>query len=217
MSSDAEYAREVAEEEGAWGFVIYRCTYKSDDEWSRFLQILNATVREALEAEDEVEDEGYVGLMDTLDWSVQEDLELEGARKHEVRRRFRQWASENSGSNSCRGKFCIMVDQACVDATLSAPAPPQYDREGKAFVYIIDKAWRQKYADGSYAADEADSQASEGKEPADEGFPPVDGCRMDDVGWMKLAITHVAPRAFSVLEEPGWEGTYHRPPATVKP
>lgn len=86
MSSDAEYAREVAEEEGAWGFMIYRCTYKSDEEWSRFLQILDATVREALEAEDEVEDEGYVGLMDTLDWSVQEDPELEGASKNEVRR-----------------------------------------------------------------------------------------------------------------------------------
>ncbi|KAF2224011.1 hypothetical protein BDZ85DRAFT_95913 [Elsinoe ampelina] len=212
MSSDAEYAREIVEEEGVWGFIIYRCSYKSDDEWSRFLKILNDHVRESLEADDE----DYLDLMDTLDWAIQEKPELEGASKELVRRRFHEWASKHSELSSPRANFCVMVDQDCIDATLAAPAPPEYDSENKAFVYIIDKNWRQKYFDGSYE-DKVDRAAEGERQAADEGFDPLDGCRMDDVGWMKLAISHVAPRAFSILDDPGWEGVYRRPPVVVKP
>ncbi|KAG8625401.1 hypothetical protein KVT40_007152 [Elsinoe batatas] len=208
MSSDAEYAREIVEDEGVWGFVVYRCSYKSDGEWLRFLQILNDNVRESLEADDEE----YLDLMDTLDWAVQETPELEGASKEEIRRRFRDWASEHADLSSPRSSFCIMVDQDCIDATLGAPAPPEYDSEHKAFVYIIDKNWRQRHYE-----DNVDGASGGGKDPADEGFDPLDGCRMDDVGWMKLAVSHVAPRAFSILDDPGWEGAYRRPPKVVRP
>lgn len=70
---------------GKWGFVIYRCTYAAastartaDEEWAAFMAILNARVSEYLEEEQE--------LMASLDWSVQEDRELEGASTKEVRR-----------------------------------------------------------------------------------------------------------------------------------
>ncbi|KAF4550403.1 Hypothetical protein D9617_17g046710 [Elsinoe fawcettii] len=229
MSSDAEYARGMVEDEGVWGFIIYRCAYKSDEEWSRFLQVLNDNVRESLEAEDEE----FLDLMDSLDWDVQNDPELENASKGEVRRsayalvnrpypkliiyrRFQRWATEHSDLSSPRSNFCIMVDQDCIDATLSAPAPPDYDSEHKAFVYLIDRNWRPHFVDDTYG-DSADGTDSAERELADEGFEPLDGCRMDDVGFVKLAVTHVAPRAFSVLDDPGWESVYRRPPVVVKP
>lgn len=32
-----------------WGFVIYRCTYESDTDWARFMDLLNTRVRLNLE------------------------------------------------------------------------------------------------------------------------------------------------------------------------
>lgn len=47
-----------------WGFVIYRCTYDSDNEWSRFMNHLNTRVRLNLE------EDGAAELFDRLDWTV---------------------------------------------------------------------------------------------------------------------------------------------------
>ncbi|KAL4976300.1 hypothetical protein BDW66DRAFT_135592 [Aspergillus desertorum] len=31
-----------------WGLMVYRCTYRSDDDWNEFLRRLNLTVRRTL-------------------------------------------------------------------------------------------------------------------------------------------------------------------------
>ena len=52
-----------------WGFVVYRCTYESDDEWARFMQYLNTRVRIGLERD------GDGDLFDRIDWQVQDNRE----------------------------------------------------------------------------------------------------------------------------------------------
>ena len=52
-----------------WGFIVYRCTYESDDEWVRFMQYLNTSVRTGLERD------GDGDLFDRIDWQVQDDQE----------------------------------------------------------------------------------------------------------------------------------------------
>lgn len=61
------------------GFVIYRLTYKDDSEWTRFMDWLNKCVREGLEEEDEGD------IFEYVDWTVQEDPQLEGATMSQVR------------------------------------------------------------------------------------------------------------------------------------
>ena len=63
-----------------WGFVIYRCTYESDLDWARFMDLLNTRVRLNLE------EEGGLDLLDRLDWSVQDDRDvLDNASPGQVR------------------------------------------------------------------------------------------------------------------------------------
>ena len=63
-----------------WGFVIYRCTYGDDAAWERFMAHLNTRTRLTLEEEYKEAD-----LFPRIDWSVQEDLSLDGAGTEEVR------------------------------------------------------------------------------------------------------------------------------------
>lgn len=62
------------------GFIVYRCTYASDDDWNRFMRYLGTTVRATL-VKAELGD-----VLDRLDWNVQEDINLEEASFEEVRR-----------------------------------------------------------------------------------------------------------------------------------
>jgi hypothetical protein len=66
--------------EAKWGFVIYRTTYQDDGEWKRFMEHINTHVQLRLEAE------GDTTLFPRIDWCVQEDAMLDGARVDEVRR-----------------------------------------------------------------------------------------------------------------------------------
>lgn len=63
-----------------FGFVVYRCTYKSDTEWDKFMKYLDTHTRWNLE-------EGGIGdLYSRLDWNVQQDESLEDANEEEVRK-----------------------------------------------------------------------------------------------------------------------------------
>jgi hypothetical protein len=71
--------RLAADPESKWGFIVYRCTYKSDEEWARYMSILNTHVRAMLEPE-ELSD-----CFDRIDWNVQEDPRYEGMGDEGVR------------------------------------------------------------------------------------------------------------------------------------
>ena len=77
------HARLSGDPEMKLGFIVYRCTYASDDDWNRFMEYLDSTVRATL-VRAELED-----VLDRLDWNVQEDTNLEEASFDDVRRLVR--------------------------------------------------------------------------------------------------------------------------------
>jgi hypothetical protein len=62
------------------GFVVYRLTYKDDAEWALFIKHLNVRTHQTLHKSGDEE------LFKHIDWSVQENPELEDADSGEVRR-----------------------------------------------------------------------------------------------------------------------------------
>ncbi|OAG07940.1 uncharacterized protein CC84DRAFT_1161985 [Paraphaeosphaeria sporulosa] len=62
-----------------FGFVVYRLAYRDDSEWARFMDWLNRRVRQVLK------NEGEDDLFTHIDWTVQEDTQLEGATTSQVR------------------------------------------------------------------------------------------------------------------------------------
>lgn len=63
-----------------FGFIVYRCTYDNEPDWAKFMKFLDAHVQWKLEKY------GIGDLYSRLDWTVQEDPELEGASEEEIRR-----------------------------------------------------------------------------------------------------------------------------------
>lgn len=62
------------------GFVIYRLTYKDDDEWNRFMTYFKRTINNNLE------ECGEADLIPHLAWTVHEDPRMEEATPSEVHR-----------------------------------------------------------------------------------------------------------------------------------
>ncbi|KAB5514887.1 hypothetical protein GE09DRAFT_1161438, partial [Coniochaeta sp. 2T2.1] len=75
-----------------WGFVIYRCTYSSQEKWDKFLALAKQEAYDCLEQEGT----GVLSLYDKMDWTVIEDAEtLDGASILDTTRRFRAWVEAN--------------------------------------------------------------------------------------------------------------------------
>jgi hypothetical protein len=70
-----------------WGWVIYRCTYKSDEEWAQFMDRVRYYVKSTLQFDSTLD------MQRSLDYRVFEDRELfEGAHPSVIREHFSQWA-----------------------------------------------------------------------------------------------------------------------------
>jgi hypothetical protein len=71
-----------------WGFVIYRCTYGSQEKWDKFLALAKQEARDYLEQWGT----GDLSVYDKIDWTVIEDAEtLDGASILDTTRKFRAW------------------------------------------------------------------------------------------------------------------------------
>lgn len=123
-----------------WGWVIYRCTYASDDDWNEFMNRLGFWIREGLSYD------GGLDMLDCLDYHVFDDKELfDGAHPSVVREHFRTWCVDAPqqeqdfphAMQSQRYNYCIHVDQACVDSIIKGPAPPDHASNDKGFVNLI--------------------------------------------------------------------------------
>lgn len=67
--------------DGQWGYVVYRCSYRDNDLWSKFMARLDETVRGAL---DRAKD-GHL-IKDSFAWTIRDDQKLfDGASKSEIR------------------------------------------------------------------------------------------------------------------------------------
>lgn len=65
------------------GFVVYRCTYQSDEDWKKFMEYLAAHTKWQLDTE------GLGDLCSRLDCTVQSDPDLGDASAEEVRKHAR--------------------------------------------------------------------------------------------------------------------------------
>ncbi|KAH8911951.1 hypothetical protein BR93DRAFT_921924 [Coniochaeta sp. PMI_546] len=110
-----------------WGFVMYRCTYSSQEKWERFVALAKQGARDYFErygAED-------LAAHDKMVWTIFEDAEtLDGASILDTSRKFRQWAGTegraetvgsavvDSWSDLPRYLFFIHVDEQSLESVV---------------------------------------------------------------------------------------------------
>jgi hypothetical protein len=88
-----------------WGFVIYRCTYKNDQDWNRFKQLVHDRTKQLIAESDTPE------IADSLEWTFVEDrAAFEGASRPQLR--------DNHGTPSLTSK--IGACGACNGITTSS-------------------------------------------------------------------------------------------------
>ncbi|KAK4120465.1 hypothetical protein N657DRAFT_648959 [Parathielavia appendiculata] len=81
-----------------WGFVLFRCTYRSQEKWDKYADLVRGHARDCFEE---------AGLMDVyarMRWTVFEDpAALEGADMVETSRRFVDWVERGPGGRELAG------------------------------------------------------------------------------------------------------------------
>jgi hypothetical protein len=81
-----------------WGFVVFRCTYRSQEKWDKFIALLKQ------DAHDYFEWREMEHVHDSLAWTVIQDAEaLDGAGIVETSRRFREWVNGPEGRREMQG------------------------------------------------------------------------------------------------------------------
>ncbi|KAJ5600222.1 hypothetical protein N7450_001289 [Penicillium hetheringtonii] len=192
-----------------WGFVTYRCTYSSDLDWQKFLDIFLSQAKRKLEY--------YSGLDLLNDFApiVLENSSFEDATVHVLREYFKAWAvdavqreqhitasrASKFRPRTGRYRFFVTVDQEALESVLNTS-----DRRslGMAFVRLVNAEWEPKFLD------EEELEALGG--PLDE-FEPLEGCTLEDVGWMNVPFLEVGLNGFvAILDANRWDLFYSRPP-----
>lgn len=74
-----------------WGFIIYRCDYRSDDNWNQFINGWTAIVEETLREDYKDSDR----LLQTMDLTVRDDPSLDGASIEKVGMLHAAWAESD--------------------------------------------------------------------------------------------------------------------------
>ncbi|KAE8420021.1 hypothetical protein BDV36DRAFT_293670 [Aspergillus pseudocaelatus] len=193
-----------------WGFVIYRCTYQSDSDWEKFMTRFLYHVTKSLEC--------YNGLdlIDSFAPTVFEDESFDGASTAFLRNHFQEWAATapqvEQGVDYCRFpasgryRFFIMVDQEALESVVKIPNPESSVRTG--FVRLVNGVWEP------LSLDEEELEALGLSDPsAIEQEEPLEGCRLEDVGWMKVSYEDAETGAYLYLGDSlDWSDFYQRPP-----
>ncbi|THY68630.1 hypothetical protein D6C97_00163 [Aureobasidium pullulans] len=208
-----------------WGFVVYRCTYDDDEAWAQLMEhIKTRTI-------DSVKSDGIgTGMIDRLDLPVIEDPTLEAFVADSGNGFLRTPNSRASDSDedlldsllamTPRYNFCIHVDAGSLESIvrrdppiLASPATITGDRSKEGYVNLIR-------ADSGWSWDEYDpatfDRESEGYEldedPLDENEVEVEGCKLHDVGWMKISPDGKMPAFYGyAIESSHWGVAYVRP------
>jgi len=81
-----------------WGFVLFRCTYRSQEKWEKFVALVQGHAR------DEFERAGLMDVYARMRWTVIEDAAaLDGADIVETSRRFVEWVERGPGGQELAG------------------------------------------------------------------------------------------------------------------
>jgi hypothetical protein len=200
-----------------WGFPIYRCTYQNDSDWAEFLDRYRWHISDMLK--------NYNGLdmLDSFQTTVFEDRALfEGASTATIREHFQKWATtaiqEESGGSpdmirysnveAARYRFCLFVDEESLQSVLQAPIDDCLNKD--AFVNMLYGWWKPESIEDFIQEDL--EYVDNPEDLLDDGYDPVEGCTLKDVGWMKVALCDAGLEGFQMMGETGeWERLYERP------
>src|SRR5437868_5952787 len=82
-----------------WGFVIYRCTYTSQEKWDKFMALIKEDAKEYLQ------DENDQDLWQSIDWRVVENEEALGGNDwKEARSVFDAWVTSELKKETEEGR-----------------------------------------------------------------------------------------------------------------
>ncbi|KAJ5213033.1 hypothetical protein N7449_000202 [Penicillium cf. viridicatum] len=125
-----------------------------------------------------------------------------------LRTRFRKWATTaplqeqgvDTFGNSGRYRFFIMVDQKALESVLNSD-PDAMTQTG--FVRLVYGEWEPEINEDSNESVDSD-----------EELEPLEGCTLEDVGWMKVPYDEVQGigAATAVCDIHDWDTYYVRPP-----
>ncbi|KAB8212537.1 hypothetical protein BDV34DRAFT_184162 [Aspergillus parasiticus] len=158
-------------------------------------------------------------LLDSFAPTVFEDQSFDGATTTLLRRHFKEWAATapqveqgNDRSRfpqSGRYRFFIMVDQEALESVLSISDPERRSETG--FVRLVNGVWKPE------ELDEEELEELEISDPSElEIHEPLEGCALEDVGWMKVSYEDAEARAFlKIGDNVDWSSYYQRPPCIV--
>jgi hypothetical protein len=104
-----------------WGFVIYRCTYGSQEKWDKFIALAKQEAHDYLKHWGT----GDLSVYDKMDWTVVEDAEtLDGASILETTRKFQAWVKadereETQGNfGTPRYHYFVHVDEESLESVV---------------------------------------------------------------------------------------------------
>lgn len=200
-----------------WGFVLYRCTYKSDSDWEKFMHQYLQPVKTSLKKNNGLD------ILDRFRPTVFEDQPFDGASSFTIRDHFNKWVATASqqeqgipaevalATDPGRYQFCLMVDEESLQSVIDRPADMDEDddeRDHSAFVILVSGRWNPEM-------EEIDDEELEGYggvyEP--EVFDAVDGCTEWDVGCMRVRYNKIQLRGYVEMNgRLDWEMHYCRVP-----
>ncbi|KAG8666334.1 hypothetical protein FPOAC2_11442 [Fusarium poae] len=190
-----------------WGFVIFRTVYTEESQplWESYIEFLKVSVEEYLESK-----ELSTLLNPLLEWVIIEDQQtLNNAPKQHVRERFSAWVSQHFVERDGpevpdafrrqqfpRFRYCIYVDQKCLDTVAQYEAWAKAGAEGvgkQVVCVVLDKNCHRK---------------GEGK----GRFPRIEGCSREYTGWQYISV-HCLAGLYDKLSKQELSGyDYTRPP-----
>ena len=210
-----------------WGLTIFRCTYSNDAAWSRIMEFIESHVHETLESYDADD------LKRSLRMTVHSEASiLNGASKELVRERFKAWitsedvrqelvsldgqqTSISEVDKTPRYEYCLHVDQGALDSIIDPEKQLAKEDAGiRGYVNLIDANWEMP--DAGERAAQLRIDDPEEDDPLDDGEEPIDGCKLYDVGWMKVSVIGLMPGGYAKLRMRLWEENYVRPPALAE-
>jgi hypothetical protein len=193
-----------------WGIVTYRCTYKSDSDWEEFMRRFPHHVRVTLETYDGLD------MLDSFVPTVMDDkARFDGATPSMVRDYFNEWARTACEAeqgvpfdwaqwcHTARYRVCFMVDEEALQSVLDIPLEDLDAYNGTGYVILVNCNWEPGFM-------------SEEEFPPDDGYEPVYGCTLWDVGWMKACYDRAQILASGYMcDAPDWWVGYRRPPEII--
>jgi hypothetical protein len=175
---------------------LYRCTYKSDSDWKKFMHQYLNPVKTSLERNNGLD------ILDRFGPTVFEDRRFDGATSAAIRDHFNQWVAtapqQEQGipaevalaTPPGRYKFCLMVDEESLQSVINRPADmDEYadERDHSAYVILVCGSWNPEMEE----IDDEELEAYGGVyEP--EVFDSVDGCTECDVGCMRVRYNKIS-------------------------